>query len=107
MAGRVYFISSEYIDDNGDRVIQNYDTRAEWYMAKYFCEARISFLKEQALLEGWDLMEENNPVCEERCFCGLYRAKLLEAVLGLKPKRAWKLFYYGFVRMVKDKKNGL
>lgn len=97
MTGKIYFISAEYGEEN-EVIIENYDNRDGWYTTKYSCEEYINSVKG---------LTSDKLSCEERCFCKLYRFKIVDAVKAKRYKYAFKLTYFGALRFVKDYTYGL
>jgi hypothetical protein len=95
MAGKLFFISKRVVSNNSVSYT-DYDDRDGWIFTSRQCEDIAFNIKNRG--------ENVTHSCEEMCFCKLYRAKLIDAIMQFKIKRAWKIFYFGLLRMLKDRK---
>lgn len=111
MTGRIWIFAETFhdLDDDNyldvDSVIDyiehdypkesSYEEKG-WFFSKSDCEDNLSYQSEA--------MEKNQSTikCVDRCFCGLYRLKIIKSFKNKNYKKSFKLTYYGFLRMIKD-----
>ena len=94
MTGKVYYIEETKILENGEEYIVRYDKPEHWYYIKSSCDKIIS-----------DMDMQDFATCYEKCFCELYRIKIKKSIKQRNYRKAFKLWRYGFIRMIKDKLN--
>lgn len=107
MVGKIFICAEEVYSDETHSDLVDYvehdypkedshDLRG-WFFTKQSCEDSIEYNR----LNG-ELDESSSYYCVDRCFCTLYRIKIMQEFKKGNIRRAFILLSAGFKRMMKD-----